>query len=526
MIRKAALMARVSSDEQAKGYSLDVQLDSLTKYCERNTLAITKVFKEDYSAKTFDRPAFKEFITYLKKNKGTIDVLLFTSWDRFSRNTAEAYMMISELKKLGVQAQAIEQPLDMAIPENKALLAFYLALPEIDNDRRSIKINGGIRGARKQGRITCSAPRGYANKRDENNKPIIVPNEEAAAIANAFREIAKGVAMPIIKEQLKEQGVIISRTQLYVMFRNPMYYGYIKVPAGENEKEYLTKALHEPIISEDIFNQVQNRLSNRRIQTNKHSVVTQKDELPLRGILVCNHCGGHITGSASRSRTGKRHFYYHCNSCKKQRYKADLANEAMENILADFKFSMDVQNLYQALLKDTIGINTNKDEKKIQGLKEQISQQKTRLQNLQDMLVDNKISHSDYADMRKKYEEMKNGLEQQLEMIQQNDTLLIEKIEKSIKWVSNLENIYQTCDVRGKGLLLGSIFPEKVSFDGFKCRTTKINEFVRQTLNIDRGFKGTKKGQLSNKLELSCLVELEGFEPSSGNGIAMPSTCL
>ncbi len=37
---------------------------------------------------------------------------------------------------------------------------------------------------------------------------------------------------------------------------------------------------------------------------------------------------------------------------------------------------------------------------------------------------------------------------------------------------------------------------------------------------------GQKKRQLSKKLELSYVVELEGFEPSSGNGIAMPSTCL
>ena len=175
MMKKAALMARVSSDEQAKGYSLDVQLDSLTKYCERNNLIVSKVFKEDHSAKTFDRPEFISFLKYLKKNKGSIDLLLFTSWDRFSRNAMEAYRMIDELKKYGVQAQAIEQPIDLSIPENKLMLAVYLAIPEIDNDRRSIKTIGGIRGARKAGRITCTAPRGYSHKRDERNTPIIVP---------------------------------------------------------------------------------------------------------------------------------------------------------------------------------------------------------------------------------------------------------------------------------------------------------------------------------------------------------------
>src|ERR1700752_906123 len=131
-MKRAAIMARVSSDEQAKGYSLDVQTDSLSKFCERNNIAIIKTIREDHSAKTFDRPAFKNFLEFLKTNKGQIDVLLFTSWDRFSRNTGEAYEMISRLRKYGVEPQAIEQPLDLTIPENKAMLAFYLALPEIE----------------------------------------------------------------------------------------------------------------------------------------------------------------------------------------------------------------------------------------------------------------------------------------------------------------------------------------------------------------------------------------------------------
>ena len=41
--------------------------------------------------------------------------------------------MINQLNKLGVEPQAIEQPLDLNIPENKIMLAFYLAAPEVEN---------------------------------------------------------------------------------------------------------------------------------------------------------------------------------------------------------------------------------------------------------------------------------------------------------------------------------------------------------------------------------------------------------
>jgi site-specific DNA recombinase len=68
MRKRAALMSRVSSDEQAKGYSLGVQSEALENYCLRNDIEIVYSFREDHSAKSFERPEFKKFLEYLKKN--------------------------------------------------------------------------------------------------------------------------------------------------------------------------------------------------------------------------------------------------------------------------------------------------------------------------------------------------------------------------------------------------------------------------------------------------------------------------
>jgi site-specific DNA recombinase len=58
--------------------------------------------------------------------------------------------MINQLNRNGVEPQAIEQPLDLTIPENKMMLAFYLAVPEVENDRRSLNVFHGMQG--KEGR--------------------------------------------------------------------------------------------------------------------------------------------------------------------------------------------------------------------------------------------------------------------------------------------------------------------------------------------------------------------------------------
>ena len=39
-MKNAILMCRVSSDEQAKGYSLDIQKEQLERYCLNNNITI------------------------------------------------------------------------------------------------------------------------------------------------------------------------------------------------------------------------------------------------------------------------------------------------------------------------------------------------------------------------------------------------------------------------------------------------------------------------------------------------------
>ena len=65
-------MARVSSDEQAKGYSLDIQTEKLIAHCQKEDISIINIFKEDCSAKNFNRPEFKKMLQYLSKNKGKV----------------------------------------------------------------------------------------------------------------------------------------------------------------------------------------------------------------------------------------------------------------------------------------------------------------------------------------------------------------------------------------------------------------------------------------------------------------------
>lgn len=173
----AILYIRVSTDEQVqKGYSQRSQQERLSKYCNNNQIEIAQTIFEDHSAKNFNRPAWSTMMRQLNSSKASRpNLLLFTRWDRFSRNTAYAYYMITNLEKLGIGPQATDQPLDMAILENKVLLTMYIVTAEVENDRRSLNIKQGIYKAKKEGRYIGRAPIGYINFSLPDGRKTIIP---------------------------------------------------------------------------------------------------------------------------------------------------------------------------------------------------------------------------------------------------------------------------------------------------------------------------------------------------------------
>ena len=115
--------------------------------------------------------------------------------------------MIRKLRNLGITVQAIEQQADLSIPGNMAMIAIYLAFQEINNERRSIKIKGGMQAALKSGRWCTKAPRGYKNTRDENNRPVIVPTEDSVWKIRLLRASHSGLTRGVIPEMIEHYNL-------------------------------------------------------------------------------------------------------------------------------------------------------------------------------------------------------------------------------------------------------------------------------------------------------------------------------
>lgn len=518
-MKKADLYIRVSTDEQAdKGYSQRDQEERLRRYCSSHNISVGQIIYEDHSAKSFKRPEWVKLLTSLKKKSSKTNLVLFTKWDRFSRNAGDAYQMINTLTKLGVDPQAVEQPLDLSIPENKMMLAIYLAAPEVENDRRALNTFYGMRRAKKEGRVMGNAPFGYINRsREDGSKYIAIKEPEASTMRLAFDEIAKGIYAPDqIRQKISRAGKkIVSRNAFHVAVRNPVYCGKVFVPKHGDEEATIVKGQHEALISEALFDKVQQILDGNKRQSVYNTKVLSDVNLPLRGYLICPECGRNLTGSASKGRN-TRYYYYHCIASCGFRQRAETANQIFEEGLTQFELNEGNKDIlkkmvilnYNQFVKEKPRIDKRRIAKEIDKLNEKLSVAREKL-------LSNIMDDDEYLELKKEYKQKIEKLEEQLSKNNTSDPSeqdIQRKLNKALDIVQSISSLYTNGDIEKKRTLIGSIFPEKLEFDGTQYRTARINSVFASIFQINNDLHKNKNRKNDLKNHFSCLVSKRGIE--------------
>jgi len=480
-MKSAYLYVRVSTDEQKrKGYSLVEQEDRLMKYCEIHGIQVKGIYREDYSAKDFNRPEWKKLIKKIRKNaRRPPENILFIKWDRFSRNIEYAYQMIRMLRDLNVQPMAIDQPIDLEVPESIVMLAVYLSIPEAENSRRGLTTSDGIRRARKMGRWPGKAPIGYANRTNSDGKKFIMPKQpEADYIRWSFQQLATGCyTISQVRKMACINGLQCSKNNFWKLIRNPIYCGMIKISANRNEEVQFIKGIHEPLISESLFHQVQLIICrNRQRGNNKEALMSL---FPLRGFLSCPWCGGRITGSVSQGKLAK-YAYYHCTGYRcKGRFRAEILNSCYEEKLKKIHLRPEVYDLFELVLEDE-NIFTNRREyiderKKILNV---ISKQELHISKARKYFLDEKIDFDDFSKLKKEHNEVLSQLNRQLNRVIQKLTYFDLNDNRWPDFDFNVFRSYKEQDIKGKYDIISLFTPTSINPACINLNSLKIDEVL------------------------------------------------
>ena len=99
-------------------------------------------------------------------------------------------------------------------------------------------------------------------------------------------------------------------------------------------------------------------------------------------------------------------------------------------------------------------------------------------------------------------------------------------MKTSLKKVSNPSERYENGTVEEKRIIVSSMFPENLEFDGANHRTQRLNEATRLIYQNNNKLQGKIKGTNLSFLDLSPEVEPQGIEPWSKQAIKELSTRL
>jgi site-specific DNA recombinase len=123
------------------------------------------------------------------------------------------------------------------------------------------------------------------------------------------------------------------------------------------------------------------------------------------------------------------------------------------------------------------------------------------------------IEATDFRAIKTDCEKQITILEAKLGGIKEEKEDIAPMLDKAVANLSKLDSIYKDATTIKKRQIVGSMFPEKLTFDGENYRTAKLNEAVQLIYTLDAAFRENKNGTSGDLSNLSHQVNWLGLEP-------------
>lgn len=328
-MRKYIGYYRVSTEEQRKGnFSLETQREQVRATAEREGISLVLELDESHSGWTPGaRPKFEQALQLMQRDP-TIKGIMVSRVDRLSRN------MIDGATVLEVLQRSIYSVADGEIsPDDpSAVLKFniLLATSKHSSDQHSKRVQNGMKKRAEQGYFTSVRPFGYLVDSSTTPTSSMLDPDRAHLVQELF-EVVRSRRLTLVEavKWAKNRGLrtrtgrSLSKGAVHFILTNPAYYGMIKSKHG------VFPGKHDAIVSKELFDAVQEILSRGDGASVKHSN-------PFKGILICAHCGRHLT-LTEKNKGGKTYRYYHCygpkSECPRPSFSEQQLSDSLVSVL-------------------------------------------------------------------------------------------------------------------------------------------------------------------------------------------------
>lgn len=345
---RAAIYARVSTEEQREKQTIVNQKDFGERFCALHEIPIYDVYLDDGVTGTLSldrRPEGQRLLADAAQER--FDILLIYRLDRLGRDPRLILNSVNDLESMGVKVRSMTEPFDTSEPSGRFLLTIMAGVAGLERDTFLARsAEGSHRLAREGVWLGGIVPFGYRKEGTDRGSRLVIADEllpgtslsEAEVVRLIFRltveehkscmaisDYLNLLGVPpsyakdgrrVAKGKRKEATAGIWRPgRIRAMLVNSTYYGV-------HEYGRTSKRLKEPIrrevpaiVDKATWARAQEVLKEHRLLK---TGPTGRKYL-LRGLIKCGLCGLTYSGMGWRGKGAALHTYYRCNGAQAYR---------------------------------------------------------------------------------------------------------------------------------------------------------------------------------------------------------------
>lgn len=515
----AGLYGRLSVLDNGKvdGEPIESQIAIIEQYVAGHPelKIVERYIDNGYTGTNFDRPNWERMMADVKS--GRINCIIVKDLSRLGRNYIETGRFLERIcPKLGIRFISVNDNYDTA--EIKSQDEFAASLKNIVNDYYakdiSLKSGSALKAKRQRGEYIGSyAPHGYLKDPSNKNHLIINP-ETAPVIQQIYQWRAEGLGYGAITRMLNERGIpspgryrfehgivtnnnkkgsslLWNRHALTDILRNIVYIGHLaqgkctaslargipvhRTPESEWDIAYHT---HDPIITEELFNQVQEINRSRADAYNANYGACShlpKGDNPYRERLVCADCGTQMKLYRNLSKNHKKaYFTYICPTyeehqelrCTKKTIRSnDLDAMVLKTLKIQMELFCDAQQVLERLSKKQPKFPAHTEENELQQLEQQVKRKQGYATSLYADYRTGLLTREEYTFARGKYQEEVAALQGRISQLQERLTLTSQVSDCAKSWMALIEQ-YKSAEIVSRELVTAFISEIRLSADG------------------------------------------------------------
>lgn len=341
------LYIRVSTDRQAKeGDSLEEQESELKKFCDYRNFRIHQVYIErGKSGGNTKRPEYQKLIKDI--DNGKINAVVVKKLDRLSRSLMDFEQLMVKLQAKDVGFISLRENFDTTTAMGKAMLRVALVFAQLEREQTAERIKDVFAWRAEQGLYNGGTrPFGY----DSVSSELIPHKQERKVIEFIFKTFLELKSTTLVANECnamgfkRRSGILWDKREIHKTLKRPVYKGVIQWNGD------LFKGIHQPLISEETFDNVQAIFKERDFASPRNQIKGL-----LKEVFVCGRCHNHMRPHYTKKKNGNVYRYYRCATTINKRVKStrcsgqyipiEQANNDVLDMIVSFSSELELHNI-------------------------------------------------------------------------------------------------------------------------------------------------------------------------------------